>query len=257
MISFMKRRVWTMRTGISAGGLETTPRPASRWLQRIWPIGLPMGLLALVGGAIAPAAQAGWEEVRPENETATIRFINDTPRSLYVIKVTPRYEENWRDVLGRSVLKGGDQIEAEFDYSDLVANGCDYRIQAIYSNGQSAVLEGQFYNLCDLRQIQFGPIASANPYNAADPANRTTRFFQPNRANPLPASSPYYYPSVPVATPYQPNPNTNPDYYLDPYYQPTSTGEYVSPGVYNYNPSVPAIPFSPEGGYFIPGRAVP
>jgi hypothetical protein len=255
MMSVMKRRIMKRRLGtVLMDGAGCVPR----WLTRWAPCLLPVGCLTLLGSAaIAPAAQAGWQEVRPENERAMIRFINDTPRSLYVIQVSPRYEENWRDVLGRSVLKGGDLIEAEFDYSDLVANGCEYRVQAIYSNGQSAVLEGQFYNLCDLRQIQFGPIASANPYNAADPANRTTRFFQPNTANPLPASSPFYYPSVPVAAPSAPNPNLNPDYYLNPYYQPTGTGEYVTPSVYNPSaPVTPAMPFSP-GGYYIPGRAVP
>lgn len=252
MLSVMKRRVWTVPTG----GSGDMPRMFSRWARRALCVG---GVTLLGSAAIAPAVQAGWEEVRPENETATIRFINDTPRSLYVIKVSPRNEDNWRDVLGRSILKGGEYIEAEFDYSELVANGCAYRIQAVYSNGQSANLEGQFYNLCDLRQIQLGPIASANPYDASDPANRTTRFFQPNTANPLPANSPYYYPSVPVAIPQRPNPNTNPDYYLDPYYQRTRTGEYVTPGVYNYNPSVPVTPTRPSspGGYYTPSRAVP
>lgn len=131
-----------------------------RWSARS--IALSLAVFAAIGVA-ADQARAEWENTRPENQVARIRFRNNNGRSLYALYIAPRYSSEWRELLGDKILKAGEAIDLEFDYDDLYKAGCNYRIKAIYSDGSETVLEDQPYDLCGLRQVQFGPYPSINP----------------------------------------------------------------------------------------------
>ncbi|TAD79853.1 MAG: hypothetical protein EA001_02560 [Oscillatoriales cyanobacterium] len=131
-----------------------------QWSAR--PIALSLAMFAAIGVAASPA-QAEWENTRPENRVAQIRFRNNNVRSLYALYIAPRYSSEWRELLGSKILKSGETIDVELNYEELYKAGCNYRIKAVYSDGSEAVLEDQPYDLCGLRQVQFGPYPSINP----------------------------------------------------------------------------------------------
>ncbi len=134
-------------------------------LQR-WNIQLMAIALAGVA-AVSTAvdgASAQWDNSRPENRVARIRFRNNNARSLYALYIAPRYSGDWQELLGDRILKAGEATDLEFNYDDLYKAGCNYKIKAVYADGSETILEDQPYDLCGLRQVQFGPYPSVNPY---------------------------------------------------------------------------------------------
>ncbi|MBD2552291.1 hypothetical protein H6G51_03270 [Limnothrix sp. FACHB-708] len=132
-----------------------------RWSSQL----IAMGLIGVtVLGTAIEGAFAQWDNTRPENRIARIRFRNNNPRSLYALYIAPRYSGDWQELLGDRILKSGEAIDLEFNYDNLYQSGCNYKIKAIYSDGSQTVLEEQPYDLCGLRQVQFGPYPSIDPY---------------------------------------------------------------------------------------------
>lgn len=113
----------------------------------------------------ATVARAQWQGTREDNRRALIRFQNEDPRrSIYALYITPYYANEWRELLGRRVLKSRSFMDMEFDYAELRNAQCNFRIKAVYADGNEALLEAP-YNLCQVARVQFGASPSANPYS--------------------------------------------------------------------------------------------